>query len=338
MANKTAQILKYSLSFALAGVLVYFAFRGVDWAAFREGLASTRWFYMALYFAASLLALLFRAQRWKLMLKPMGVDVRLIDAWDADNIGNLTNIVIPWSCDFVRSGCLRSSGLTYDKTLGSAACERAWDFICIIAMFMITVAAEYGRFGGFFIDNIWTPLAANPSLPWILAAAAVALAAVLRLLLRKRPGSPPGKLRQAAEGLRTGFMSFARVERKWAFIALTLGIWTMYWMMSLFTLMAIPQLSHLGAADALFISALGNIATVIPVPGGIGAYHYLVALACQTLFLTSWDDGILFATLGHESHAVLVIIVGIISCIRFSTHRKRYAGIKRDKGKTFRQV
>ena len=35
--------LKYVLSFLLAGVLVFFAFRGVDWKAFWSGLQQTRW-------------------------------------------------------------------------------------------------------------------------------------------------------------------------------------------------------------------------------------------------------------------------------------------------------
>ena len=33
-----SKVLKYILSFVLAGVLVYFAFRGVDWKAFWGGL------------------------------------------------------------------------------------------------------------------------------------------------------------------------------------------------------------------------------------------------------------------------------------------------------------
>ena len=57
MSKKAANIIKYSLSFILAGVLVWFAFRGVDWKAFWEGLQQTRWGWVALYFAAAVLAL-----------------------------------------------------------------------------------------------------------------------------------------------------------------------------------------------------------------------------------------------------------------------------------------
>ena len=57
MAKKAANILKYTLSTALAVVLVWFAFRGVDWKAFWEGVQQTRWVWVALYFVAAILAI-----------------------------------------------------------------------------------------------------------------------------------------------------------------------------------------------------------------------------------------------------------------------------------------
>ena len=47
MSQKAANIIKYSLSTILAGVLVWFAFRGVDWKAFWAGLQQTRWGWVA---------------------------------------------------------------------------------------------------------------------------------------------------------------------------------------------------------------------------------------------------------------------------------------------------
>ena len=50
------KVLKYVLSFVLAGVLVYFAFRGVDWTAFWSGLQQTRWGWVALFVLFSAMA------------------------------------------------------------------------------------------------------------------------------------------------------------------------------------------------------------------------------------------------------------------------------------------
>ena len=86
---------------------------------------------------------------------------------------------------------------------------------------------------------------------------------------------------------------------------------------------AVPMLDSLNIVDALFISAVGNIASVIPVPGGIGAYHYLVALSLQSIYAASWDTGILYATLCHETHAILILVLGIISYAGITLRKKR---------------
>ena len=97
----------------------------------------------------------------------------------------------------------------------------------------------------------------------------------------------------------------------------------MYLLMCFSILKAVPELSHLGLEDALFFTAVGNIASVIPVPGGIGAYHYLMALSAQSLYGATWESGILLATLGHESHAILIIVVGIISYVHITLKRRK---------------
>ena len=107
------------------------------------------------------------------------------------------------------------------------------------------------------------------------------------------------------------------------FLLCTLGIWLMYILMTWSIFRAVPALSHLSFADALFISSIGNFASVIPVPGGIGAYHYLVALSLQALYGASWETGILAATLNHELHALIIIVVGVVSYIALTIRKKK---------------
>ena len=89
-----------------------------------------------------------------------------------------------------------------------------------------------------------------------------------------------------------------------------------------FMFLAVPPLSHLGLMDALVISGVGNIASVIPVPGGIGAYHYLVSLCLESLYGVQWETGILYATLNHELHAILIIVYGCLSYLHLTLKRK----------------
>ena len=102
----------------------------------------------------------------------------------------------------------------------------------------------------------------------------------------------------------------------------TVFIWGMYVIMSWLIVKAMPMLDGLTFSDALFLAAVGNIASIIPVPGGIGAYHYMVA-ATLGVYGYSWDIGILYATINHEIHAVVILIVGVIAYLHLLRDMER---------------
>ena len=326
MKLKGPKLLKYLITLLLAAVLVYFAFRKVDWSAFVQGLACTRWGWVALFAAASVIALVFRIWRWRAMLMPLDPSVRWLDAWDSNNVGNTANIVIPGAGEFVRCGYISSRTLGYDKAFGTIICERMWDFLAVGILFVVALALKWEQFGGFFLENIWQPLSGRLSfsLWWVVGGLALVLAAFVWAVYhwRDRNGFC-SRIAGIAGGLWSGFASFARMDRKWLFAAYTLGIWASYVVMSYCILKAVPSLSGLGFMDAVFLSAVGNVASVIPVPGGIGAYHYLIALSLQSLYGVVWDTGILYATLQHELHAIIIIILGVVSYLRLTVRKKK---------------
>lgn len=326
MTSKAKKILRYSLSLALALVLVWFAFKEVDWDVFFADLRLTRWGYIALFAVSAVLAVILRVLRWRKMLEPLSSGVPAIDTWDASNIGSLVNVVLPGAGEFVRCGAVTRKGLPYGKVLGTIVMERAWDILAVAVLILAALLCGWSRFGTFFIDNIWTPLAGRFSVSiWVLAGAACILAAAFfAAVFRFRDRSSVcARLADIVRSLLQGFSSFAGMKHKWAFGAYTVGIWGLYVMMSFFVIKSIPAISTLGIADALFISATGNIASVIPVPGGIGAYHYLVALTLSTLYGAAWETGILFATLSHELHAILILLLGTVSYFCMTFRRKK---------------
>ncbi len=326
MNKKATNIIKYTLSGLLAVVLVWFAFRGVDWQAFLEGLRQTRWFWVVAYFVAALLALVCREERWIALMRPLDPGLCSLHVWDAINVGNLINVVLPGAGEFIRCGYVSSKRMSYDKTLGTIACERLSDVVAVTVLLVIALSSKWSSFGPFFVENVWSPMTARlgGSLGWILIGVALLLAGFFRAVFRFR-----GRVRlfsriaDTLKGLGAGFASIAKMEHKWPFLLSTFGIWAMYVAMMWCTIRALPMLDALTLTDALFLSAVGNIASVIPVPGGIGAYHYLVALSAQSLYGTTWETGILLATLGHEAHAILIIIVGVISYVHLTLQGKK---------------
>ena len=326
MLKKAANIAKYTLTTFLAAVFLWFAFRGVDWKAFWEGLQQTRWGWVALYFVAAVLALVFRTERWYALIKPLDPQMRRLPVWDALNVGNLISVVLPGAGELVRCGYVSSRRMGFDKGLGTIMCERVFDVLAVAVILIAALALKWDTFAPFFAQNIWGPFYARlgGSAILIVILLGVLLAGFIAavILLRRRVRFF-GRIAGILKGLATGFASVARMKNKWPFLLSTVGIWAMYIAMMWCTIRALPQLDALGPVDAVFLSAVGNIASVIPVPGGIGAYHYLVALSVDSLYGASWETGILLATLGHEAHAILIIILGVISYAHLSLRKKK---------------
>lgn len=320
-------VLKYALSFILATVLVFFAFRGVDWAAFWSGLQQTRWGWVALFILFSVLALVLRAERWRAIIKPIDPSAGRLNVWDSINVGNIVNVVLPGAGEFVRCGYVsRGRAISYDKALGTVVCERACDLVAIALLFAMALVGGWDKFGVFFVEQIWQPAAGRLSFSgwWLIAGAVILICGGLWAVFHWSGSNKfCAKIAGWIRSLGAGFTSIAKMENKWLFVLQTVGIWAMYVCMSWAGFKALPMLDSLTFADALFISAVGNIASVIPVPGGIGAYHYLVALTLQSIYASSWDTGILYATLCHESHAILIIVLGIISYISFTLRTRK---------------
>ena len=170
---------KYLISFILAGVLVYFAFRGVDWTAFWQGLGQTRWGWVALFVVFSLLALVLREERWRALIEPFDPEVKRLDVWDSVNVGNVVNVVLPGAGEFVRGGYVSRRGISYDKALGTIVCERVCDLVAILVLFAIALGAGWEKFGSFFAEQIWEPLTGGLqfSLWWIVGGAVALIAA-----------------------------------------------------------------------------------------------------------------------------------------------------------------
>ena len=100
-------------------------------------------------------------------------------------------------------------------------------------------------------------------------------------------------------GLGQGLTSCLRMERKWMFLIYTALIWASYWLMAVSIMRAVPELDSLNLVDALFLSLAGSLGWVVPVPGGIGAFHFVVSLALSSIYALPMAQGIVFATLSH---------------------------------------
>ena len=325
MKQNIKKILKYAASAALAILLLWVSFREVEWSEFWAQVKACRWEFIILSMAAGSSAFWLRAVRWRQLLLPLDPSVSRLTAFNGVNIGNISNFIFPRIGEFIRCGVItRRSKITYDKVLGTVVLERGWELLVMLLLLAVVVVGGASRFGGFFVEQIWTPLASRLSfsLWWIVALLALAgLAGLWALWCYRDTNALCSKVWGIFRGLGQGFSSCLRMDRKWLFFAYTALIWVMYWLMAASVMWAAPFLDGLDLIDALFLSLVGGLGFAVPVPGGIGAFHFIISLALSAIYGIPMEMGIIYATLSHTSQAITQILFGLGSYASESLRR-----------------
>ncbi len=349
MNRKVGNILKYGVSIALAAVLLFLSFRGVGWSDFLAGLKSCRWEFVILSMLFGLLAFWFRALRWREILLPIDRTTSRLTCFNAINISYLVNIVLPRVGEFVRCGYITAHSrkdsedrrlASYDKVLGTAALERSVDVLAMVVVLAVFLLFTWKRFGGFFSERIFGAASVSFSVGKIIVMSVgilVIVAAISCAILFADKWKPLGKIRDFCKGVWDGFLSCLKMKGAWKFLLLTAGIWGCYLMMSatiLWSLQgispdsvspgfaaAIGTLRTLNMTDAMFLMIAGSLSSIVPVPGGFGAFHFIVSSAIAYVYGIPVQFGMIFATLSHESQAVNQILWGGISWISESLRK-----------------
>lgn len=325
--NKT---IKYLLSAAFAALLLWFSFRGVEWKDFVEGLKECRWEYILLSMAAGSFAFWLRALRWRKLLLPIDSSISRLTAFNGVNIGNISNFIFPRIGELVRCGVITRRSqpedpshpehkkASYEKVLGTVVLERSWELLVMLLLLLVVVAGGFNRYGGFFMEQIWTPMASRLdfSIWWLVAITVLIFAGAIYALWHFRQTNVfCSKVWGVFAGIYQGFASCMKMEKKWMFFAYTAFIWLTYWLMAASTMWAAPFMDGLGLIDALFLSLVGGLGFAVPVPGGIGAFHFIISLALSAIYGVPVELGIIYATLSHTSQAITQILFGIGSYI-----------------------
>ena len=314
MNDTLKKILKYTASAAFAFLLLWVSFRDVEWSEFIAGVKACRWEYIALSMIAGSCAFWLRALRWRRLLLPIDDSITRVTTFNGVNIGNVSNFIFPRIGEFVRCGVItRRSKATYDKVLGTVIMERSWELLVMLLLLAVVVIFGFQRFGGFFVENILTPMSEKFDFNiWWLAAVFVGsgAAAIYALWRFRQTNKFCAKVFQIIRGVMQGFSSCLRMDHKWLFFAYTALIWCLYWLMAASTVWAAPFLEGLDMIDALFLSLVGGLGFAVPVPGGIGAFHFIISLALSTMYGVPMELGIVYATLAHTSQAITQIAFG----------------------------
>lgn len=310
---------------ALAGILLYFAFRGVKWEDLVNGIRSCNFHWVAITTLLSALPILLRALRWRILMLPLNPTITRRESFNGIAIGYLANFALPRAGEFARCGVISASKKApYESVLGTVVLERSFDLLCYAIILLGVLLLRWQEFGTFVMKQIGNPL--RDCLPfnlfWLLGLLLLIGLTGLWLLIHYRERLSRhkffNKIFSIGKGLWAGLVAGFRMPHKGRFFAYTLLIWSGYWLMSYCTILAFPAIHHLNGVDALFLMVVGSLGWIVPVQGGIGAYHFIISLALTTLYSIPQTSGVIFATISHESQALMMLVCGLYALLNYS--------------------
>jgi len=326
--KKLWSAVKYLLLLGVAALLLWLSFREVKWEDFVNGVKGADFKWIGVAMAISIFAFLVRALRWRLIMLPLGKKVSRRDAWDGINIGYITNFAIPRAGELARCGVIaKKTGLPFETVAGTVVLERSVDLLSLVLVLAGVLLFFWDSFGGFINAQILSSFQDKISAELIITAVAIffAFATFMYIIYKYRKSHPIlHKFTRLIKGVIEGIISGFKMPQKWLFLAYTLLLQVCYWLMSYATILAFPEVSSgLGAADALFLMMVGSFGWVIPVQGGIGAYHLIISLALYSVYGISQTTGVIFATISHGSQSITMVLCGAISLLAFTLYRRK---------------
>ncbi len=346
MSSKLKNLAKYVVMLGITGFLLWLSFENIeveegesklDFIAAVWGTANKPFLFLSAL--SALLSHLIRAERWKLLLKPLGFNVGVLKGVLSVMIGYFINLVIPRGGEVSRCYNLyRLSGTPVNISLGTVVAERVIDLLFLIVLIGASFLIELDNLLLFFNSKEVQALQGTDDGESI--SAGIITAGLLTLIgifiifwylfktrkyLMLRLIS---KSRNAILGVRDGAKSVLKLEQRVLFIGYSFAIWICYYLMMYFVMLAFPETANLGLDAALTIFVIGGIAMAVPLPGGAGSFHLLVATGLVILYSLAQDKAVAFTFIFHGWQTIVIIIVGAFSMFisQFLRNRSELTG------------
>ena len=317
---KTIQtIAKIVMPLVLGGAILYWMYRGEDWAQIEQVMMhEMNWTWMLLSFPFGILAQMCRGWRWRQTLEPLGEKPRTAVAIYSIFLSYAVSLVIPRVGEFTRCGVLkRWDGISFPKALGTVVTERAIDTLLVGALTGLTLLFQLSVFGTFFertgtsMDTILQKF--SPAGYLVTAICALAALLLLHLLLRRL--SFYNKVKMTLQGIWEGVMSLKNVKNVPLFLFYSVAIWVCYFLHYYLTFFCFDFTAELGLGCALVTFVVGSIAVIVPTPNGAGPWHFAVK-TMLILYGVADVRALWFVLIVHTVQTMLVVLLGVWAWVR----------------------
>jgi len=306
--------LKFSLPLLVGLVLLFYAFKNVQLDDFLSKLNLTRYGWIIGSMLLSLVAYVSRAYRWQLLLSAADQKVSTFRLTLAVFVGYLANLAFPRLGEVVRCAVLKKTNqIPVSLSIGTVVTERIIDSLVLLFFLIIALLLEFDLIVTYF-ENIFSTY--HIPLDGILYAALTLLMifSILVLVILRTHTPLSQRTKKMASEVLKGILTIKSIQSKSLFLITTTVMWLTYFLMSYMIFFALEETSSLSLTAGFMLLVSGGIALALPVQGGIGTYHAMIARMLG-LYGIENTTGLFLATLLHSSQILSVVIFGGISLV-----------------------
>ena len=317
---------KIVFSFSFMVFILYYFF-GKNSDSLQRDLLKVEYQYAILSMIFGGWAYISRGLRWTILIDALGHKTSKINSVSAVSIGYLTNLFIPRAGEISRCTSLKKSdNIPVDKLFGTILIERVIDLAFLVFFILLAVILKSGDFIKTYNEYQNLETTESSSLKFIILGSLGLLVILIFLFKNKiKKLTLYKKISDFIDGLKEGFYSIRKIKNKFTFWFHTFSIWIMYFLMTYICFQSIPETSHLGISDGLFLLVLGGIGMIIPTPGGIGSYHIIVMIGLVALQIPDgvlsinpydeYNPSMLFPFIVHTAQTFVAIIMGTVGLL-----------------------
>jgi len=328
--KKLKDVLKFFVFLSFSVLLFYLVYRGQDVKELKHVLATkVNYFWIGVSLFLGLLSHISRTIRWNILIKATEGRSNFKNAFLAVMIGYFANLALPRMGEFTRCGVLsKYEKMSFSKLFGTVVLERVIDLIMFLLLFVFVAVTQMNVVVSFINNNPEIKNAIDIMFgKWVVLPVIVGLILVVfacRKLFKRLPFYK--KLKEVFSNIGDGFKSIKNLDHKWPFIFHTIAIWFLYYLMLYVVFFAFDFTSNLSPLVGLTLFAMSTVGMVLPVQGGIGAWHFMV-IACLMIYLPDVENiktmARAFAFLAHGSMNFMLVVAGVVSVIALPLLNKK---------------
>ena len=294
--------------------------------------ASANYFWIFMVLLAFTISNISRTSRWLMLIHPLGHRPRPINAFLAIMLGYFTNLGLPRVGEVVRAGSLANyERIGVEKTMATVVVDRITDVISILIVIGLAFVLEFQKINDLILslmgdgEEAGGSLLTHPIVLTILGLGVLGLILIYIFRARLQDLKIYKKITQLLVGFWEGLQTIRKLKSPFWYVFHSVNIWFMYYLMTYFGFLAFAPTAHLGLLPALLIYVIGAFGIVIPSPGGMGTYHFLVVAGLTSLYAIGSADAFSFANILFFSIQIgCNVLFGIIALIALPIINKNY--------------